>query len=41
MLSGHRLYIEEVDGVLLVDWVTELIGGEPVADVHCVECSVG
>jgi hypothetical protein len=25
----------------LVDWVTRLIEGEPVDDVHCTECRGG
>ena len=25
----------------LIDWVTKLIGGEPVDDVHCHHCRVG
>jgi hypothetical protein len=31
-------YTEEVEGTLLVDWVTQLLGDDPPADVHCVEC---
>jgi hypothetical protein len=31
----------EVNGVTLVDWVTRLIEGEPVDDVHCTECAAG
>jgi len=36
-----RFYEIEVNGEKLVDWVTRLIAGEPVADVHCTECRVG
>jgi hypothetical protein len=44
--NGHgifewpRFYELEVNGVKLVDWVTRLIEGEPVEDVHCQECRV-
>ena len=34
-------YTETVDGDALVDWVTRLIEGEPVDDVHCRACRVG
>jgi pectinacetylesterase len=42
--NGHgifewpRFYELEVNGEKLVDWVTRLIEGEPVADVHCTKC---
>jgi hypothetical protein len=42
--EGHGIferpafYEMEVDGVTLVDWVTRLITGDPVDDVHCVDC---
>ena len=42
--AGHGIfewpefYELEVNGVRLVDWVTRLITGEPMDDVHCVEC---
>ena len=28
----------EVDGVRLIDWITELVAGGPPADVHCRIC---
>ena len=31
-------YTERVGGIRLVDWVTELLGDDPPADVHCTEC---
>jgi hypothetical protein len=31
-------YEEEVDGVALVDWVTSLVAGEAVDDVHLTDC---
>jgi hypothetical protein len=40
-LSDRAFYTETIDGETLVDWVTRLVGGEPVADVHCVECAAG
>jgi Pectinacetylesterase len=33
-------YTETVDGEKLVDWVSRLIEGEPVDDVHCLKCRV-
>jgi hypothetical protein len=29
----------EVNGEKLVDWVTRLIEGKPVDDVHCAKCT--
>jgi hypothetical protein len=39
----HRtdFYTHEVNGVLLVDWVTALVAGDTVDDVHCTDCTVG
>jgi hypothetical protein len=34
-------YTEAVNGEQLVDWVTRLMAGEPVADVHCKDCTAG
>jgi hypothetical protein len=45
--NGHgifewpKFYEIEVNGKKLVNWVTRLIAGEPVADVHCKECTAG
>jgi Pectinacetylesterase len=42
--DGHGIfewpvfYTMEVNGVRLVDWVAALIAGEPLDDVHCVDC---
>jgi hypothetical protein len=42
--DGHGIFEEgpfyelEVNGVSLVDWVAALIAGEPLDDVHCVDC---
>lgn len=38
VLSDGLFYTEEVNGEKLVDWVTRLIEGRPVDDVHCHEC---
>jgi Pectinacetylesterase len=38
VLADGPFYTEEVNGESLVDWVTGLIDGEPVADVHCTTC---
>ena len=32
-------YEIEVNGVRLVDWVAELLAGDPPADVHCDDCA--
>jgi hypothetical protein len=39
VLGDGPFYTEEVNGQKLVDWVTRLIKGEPVADVHCTDCA--
>jgi hypothetical protein len=41
ILEWPRFYKLEVNGEKLVDWVTRLIAGEPVNDVHCRQCRVG
>jgi hypothetical protein len=40
-LSSGRFYTETVGGETLMDWVTRLIEGQPVDDVHCAECTTG
>jgi Pectinacetylesterase len=40
-LQYDSFYTEEVNGVKLVDWVTSLIAGKPVDDVHCQKCRGG
>ena len=39
VLGNDRFYTEDVNGVLLVDWVTSLVNGGAVADVHCETCT--
>jgi hypothetical protein len=41
VLADGPFYTETVNGERLVDWVTRLIQGEPVEDVHCQECHGG
>lgn len=41
VLQCGSFYTEEVNGEELVDWVTRLIEGGPVDDVHCTECTAG
>ena len=41
VLSDGTFYTEAVNGVRLVDWVTRLIAGENVDDVHCSDCTAG
>jgi Pectinacetylesterase len=36
-----RFYELEVNGEKLVDWLSSLIEGKPVDDVHCQKCRVG
>ncbi len=38
VLGKDDLYTESVEGVALIDWLTQLVVGEPGGDVHCVEC---
>ena len=38
-LSDGTFYTEEVNGQPLVDWVTKLVDGETVEDVHCTDCT--
>jgi hypothetical protein len=40
ILEWPRFYEMEVNGEKLVDWVSRLIAGEPVDDVHCKKCRV-
>jgi len=40
-LTEEQFYTENVNGQRLVDWVTRLIAGEPVDDVHCKKCTSG
>jgi hypothetical protein len=41
VLSDGTFYSVTVDGLPLVEWVDRLVGGEPVDDVHCVDCRTG
>jgi hypothetical protein len=41
LLSDEPFYTEQVNGQRFVDWVTGLIDGEPVADVHSQTCRAG
>jgi hypothetical protein len=34
----ESFYEIEVGGVRLVDWIEVLLAGEPLDDVHCVQC---
>jgi hypothetical protein len=38
LLWRDLLYELEVDGVRLIDWITQLVEGETPADVHCTDC---
>jgi hypothetical protein len=41
VFNDGPFYTETVNGERLVDWVTRLIEGGPVDDVHCQECRDG
>jgi Pectinacetylesterase len=41
VLGDGSFYTETVNGKKLVDWVSRLIAGKPVDDVHCRNCRVG
>jgi hypothetical protein len=38
VLDSDELYEIEVEGVRLIDWLSELVEGGRPADVHCVDC---
>lgn len=38
ILSSDELYELEVQGVRLIDWLTDLVRGDTPGDVHCVAC---
>lgn len=38
IIAQDEVYDMEVEGVRLIDWITELIDGGVPADVHCVDC---
>jgi Pectinacetylesterase len=39
VLSRPEFYTETVEGVPLVDWVSDLIRRQPDLDVHCTDCT--
>lgn len=39
VLSRPEFYTETLNGTALVDWVTALVGGTPIDDVHCTVCT--
>jgi hypothetical protein len=39
VLTDQSFYTETVNGERLVEWVTNLIAGKPVEDVHCKACT--
>ena len=38
ILMSDRLYTETVEGVAFIDWLTDLVTGDPVGDVICTDC---
>jgi hypothetical protein len=41
VVQYDSFYTDEVNGVKFVDWVAQLVAGEPVEDVHCTQCESG
>jgi Pectinacetylesterase len=41
VFTEARFYRETVNGQSLVDWVTKVVAGQPVKDVHCTKCTAG
>jgi hypothetical protein len=41
VLSDGTFYTEQVNGQPFLDWLTRLVAGEPVEDVHCKDCTTG
>ena len=41
ILSDDDFYDQNVAGVALLDWVTQIVAGEPVEDVRCTDCTTG
>jgi len=39
VLGKPGFYTEEVDGTSLLQWVTALVAGDAVTDVHCMACT--
>lgn len=39
VLSRPEFYTETQDGTSLLDWVTALVNGQPITDVHCTVCT--
>jgi hypothetical protein len=39
ILGSPGFYTHVVNDVPLVQWVTDLVNGTPIADVHCTECT--
>ena len=39
VLSKPQFYTETVEGVPLVDWVSDLVRRQPDLDVHCTDCT--
>lgn len=41
ILGKPEFYTHSVNDVTLLQWVTDLVNGTPIADVHCTECTTG
>ncbi|MEP1122948.1 MAG: pectin acetylesterase-family hydrolase [Ilumatobacter sp.] len=40
IIGNDDVYDVEVEGVRLIDWITELVDGDVPPDVHCVDCEL-
>lgn len=41
VLSKPEFYTESVEGIALVDWVSDVVRRQPDLDVHCTDCTTG
>ena len=39
LIQSDDFYTMEVEGVALVDWLSRIVAGEEVDDVHCTDCT--
>jgi hypothetical protein len=39
VLSRPEFYTETLNGTSLLEWVTALVNGQPIDDVHCTVCT--
>jgi hypothetical protein len=39
IIGSAEFYTQEVNGITLLQWVTDLVNDTPIADNHCTECT--